>query len=195
MTEIANYPDTIKEISEKFFSLLGISIDAVEVAPEEEKRRIYRVAVKTPESKLLIGVHGQTLEHLRHLLTRLVERTVGKSFLLHLEINDYLQAKDDRLYRRVEERLASLLRNGGEVALDMELSSYDRKKIHSYVADKGIEGLATKSVGEGTGRTLHLIYTGTPVAAPAASEAPARPSSGYVAHMDGSDLSEDGVGI
>jgi predicted RNA-binding protein Jag len=205
--------ETVHEIALKFFTLMGVEVEAVVVEAEEEKRRIFRVTVKTPDSKLLIGVHGQTLETMRHLLTRLVERTVGKSFLIHLEVNDYLQSKDQRLFRQIEDRIAVIMRTGGDVAL-FELSNYERKKVHAYVAEKKVEGLSTRSVGEGAERVLHLMFSGTPTNAPARSaeisehsnatprrpetphaavprpEAPSRPVRSAL-----DELSEDGVGI
>lgn len=179
--------EQIESISLRFFTLMGIGVDSVSAIAEEEKRRIYRVSVKTPDSKLLIGTHGQTLETVRHLLTRLVERTVGKSFLIHLEVNDYLQSKDDRLFHRIDEKIESLKRTGGEVALH-ELSSYERKKVHAYVAEKKIDGLSTRSTGEGDARILHLAYSGTVERVPV-TVSPARVSAALA------DLSEDGVGI
>lgn len=65
-----------------------------------------------------------------------------------------------------------------------ELSSYERKKVHAYVAEKKIEGLSTKSTGEGESRVLHLAYSG--------------PIEKVHVHAKASslaDLSEDGVGI
>lgn len=101
--------EQIERIGREFFTLMGIGLESIAVEPEEEKRRIYRVTVKTPDSKLLIGMHGQTLETVRHLLTRLVERSARKTYLIHLEVNDYLQSKDDRLFRRIDEKIASLM--------------------------------------------------------------------------------------
>ena len=180
--------DQIEQIGLRFFTLMGIRVDSLSAEAEEEKRRIYRVTVKTPDSKLLIGVHGQSLEGIQHLLTRLVERTVGKSFLIHLEVNDYLQAKDERLFRRIEEKIASLTRTGGEVILH-ELSNYERKKVHAYVAEKNVPGLSTRSTGEGAERVLHLAYSG-PVEASAAPSVRRSTASSAL-----SELSEDGVGI
>lgn len=180
--------EQIEQIGVRFFTLMGVQVDGLSAEAEEEKRRIYRVTVKTPDSKLLIGVHGQSLESIQHLLTRIVERTVGKSFLIHLEVNDYLQAKDERLFRRIEDKISSLLRTGGEIVLH-ELSSYERKKVHAYVAEKNHPGLSTRSSGEGTGRVLHLAYSGS--LKEEASPSPSRHSS--VSAL--SELSEDGIGI
>ena len=129
---------TTLEISQKFFSLMGIGIDSLSVEIEDEKRRIYRVILKTPDSKILIGIHGATLESLTHILARMVEKTAGKSVLIHLEVNDYLQAKDERLFRYIESKIEYVVRTGEEVTLDA-LSSYERKKVHNYVAEKHVE--------------------------------------------------------
>lgn len=179
--------EQIEQIGLRFFTLMGVQVDGLSAEAEEEKRRIYRVTVKTPDSKLLIGVHGQSLESIQHLLTRIVERTVGKSFLIHLEVNDYLQAKDERLFRRIEDKISSLLRTGGEIVLH-ELSNYERKKVHAYVAEKNHPGLSTRSSGEGAERVLHLAYSGP---LKEASPSPSRHSSASAL----SELSEDGIGI
>lgn len=150
---------TITGIAERFFTLMGIEIESIQAEVEDEKRRIYRIVLKTPDSKLLIGVHGATLESLTHLISRLIEKSVGRSVLIHLEVNDYLQAKDERLYRYIESKIEYVVRTGEEVVLE-SLSGYERKKVHNYVSEKGIEGLSTKSIGEGEGRHLHLVFKG-----------------------------------
>lgn len=96
-------------------------------------------------------------------------------------MNDYLQSKDDRLFRRIEEKISALKTTGGEITLS-ELSGYERKKVHAYVAEKKIEGLSTRSTGEGEARVLHLSYSGPVERVHAKSSSIA-------------DLSEDGIGI
>lgn len=154
-----DFVPVISEIAQKFFSLLGIAIDSLEASIEDEKRRIFRIILKTPDSKILIGIHGATLESLTHLLGRLVEKAVGRSVLIHLEVNDYLQAKDERLFRYIESKIEYVIRTGEEVMLE-SLSSYERKKVHNYVSEKGIEWLSTKSIGEWEERHLHLMFKG-----------------------------------
>lgn len=103
--------EKILPIARKFFTLMGLSIEDIVVECQDEKKAIYMVHVKTTDSKILIGIHGQTLEMTKHLLTRLLEKTLGESFLIHLEVNDYLQSKDEKFYRYLESRIAYAMRS------------------------------------------------------------------------------------
>lgn len=103
--------EKILPIARKFFTLMGLSIDDMIVECQDEKKGIYMVQVKTPDSKILIGIHGQTLEMTKHLLTRLLEKALGETLLIHLEVNDYLQSKDEKFYRYLESRIAYAMRS------------------------------------------------------------------------------------
>lgn len=103
------------------------------------------IQVKTPDSKLLIGIHGQTLESTRHLLTRILEKKLGVILMIHLEVNDYLQSKDTKFFHYLESRIAYAMRSGEELIIP-NLTSYDRKKAHGYISEKNIEGLKAFSV-------------------------------------------------
>lgn len=151
----------IEEISKEFFTLMGLTLESVTVECQDEKKGIYLIHIKTPDSKLVIGIHGQTLEMTKHLLTRMLEKTLGESLLIHLEVNDYLQSRDEKFFRYLDSRVEYAMRVGGEITLP-NLTSYERKKAHGYISDKAIENLKTFSVGEGKERALHLSYSGTP---------------------------------
>lgn len=99
------------EIARNFFTLMQLDLEDVIVECQDEKKGIYLVQVKTPDSKILIGIHGQTLEMTTHLLTRMLEKKLEMSLIIHLEVNDYLQAKDEKLYRYLEGRIAYALRS------------------------------------------------------------------------------------
>lgn len=177
--------EQISEISRKFFTLMGLSIEDIVVECQDQKKGIYLVQVKTPDSKILIGIHGQTLEMTKHLLTRVLEKTLDASLLVHLEVNDYLQAKDEKFFRYLESRLAYAMRSGEEITLP-NLSSYDRKKAHGYISEKKIEGLKTFSVGEGKDRSLHLAYSG-----PRPESRSSAPAAARKIEM----IDDDGIGI
>lgn len=139
--------EQITGIARNFFTLMGLDLEDVIVECQDEKKGIYLIQVKTPDSKILIGVHGQTLEMTKHLLTRILEKTLETSLFIHLEVNDYLQAKDEKFYRYLDSRIEYAMRSGKEISIP-NLSSYDRKKAHGYISEKSIEGLKTFSVGE-----------------------------------------------
>lgn len=176
----------ITEIARNFFTLMGLTLEDVVVECQDEKKGIYLIQVKTPDSKILIGVHGQTLEMTKHLLTRILEKKLDTSLLIHLEVNDYLQAKDEKFYRYLESRISYAMRSGEEISLP-NLTSYDRKKAHGYISDKKIEGFKSFSVGEGKDRELHLVYTGPKLTM--------AHSSSSVERKPTEMIDDDGVGI
>lgn len=139
---------------------------------EDENRNIYELRIKTHDSKLVIGMHGQNLQSIKHLLARMVERKTKKDVILHFEVNDYVQSRDARFFEFIERKIETAMRSGKPVAMN-ELSSYERKKVHGYIADKKTEGLKSYSLGEGKARALYLEYAKAPKL----------------------DLEEDGVGI
>lgn len=172
-------------IARNFFMLMGLDVEDIIVDCQDEKKGIYLIQVKTTDSKILIGVHGQTLEMTKHLLTRVLEKTLDTSLLIHLEVNDYLQSKDEKFYRYLDGRIAYAMRSGEEVFLP-NLSAYDRKKAHGYISAKTLDGLKAFSVGEWKDRELHLVYTGIkPTHTPSVSV-----TKKIVATLD-----DDGIGI
>lgn len=78
------------------------------------------------------------------------------------------------------------MKSGENIAVP-NLSSFDRKKAHSYISEKNIEKLRTYSEGQGSDRCLHIVYEGE-----------LSSSHGTLHVTSGSrelDISEDGVGI
>lgn len=150
--------EKIQEISQKFFELLAIQIDSLTITCQDETRGIYLIDLKTQDSNLVIGTHGQNLDTMKHLLLRMIEKTLKKDVILHIEVNDYLQEKDQKLFRFIDSKIDYVMRSNGRVALP-QLTSFERKKVHTHVAEKNIEGLATQSEGEGRERCMYLSYT------------------------------------
>lgn len=149
--------EQIRQIAQNFFAHLTIQIDSLEVTTEDNERHIYTIRLKTPDSKILIGTHGQTLDHLKHILSRLVEKTLETSVILHVEINDYLQAKDEKLFRYIDEKISYVLKIKKEITLG-HLSAYERKKVHTYISEKQMSEISTYSTGEGLERVIHIGF-------------------------------------
>ena len=137
----------IENLCTKFFTLMNIRIDSLSVVCEDEERNIYFVHLETPDSKLIIGTHGQTLESIKHLISRMIESSLDTNATLHVEINDYLKSKDDRLFKYIDSRIDYALKSGKDVALP-NFSPYERKKIHSYISEKKADIIRSYSVGE-----------------------------------------------
>lgn len=145
----------IESLVENFFTLMGIQLESCNAVFEDENRGIVAVTVQTPDSRFIIGIHGATLLSITHLLSRMLEKKCKKSLVLHLEVNDYMQSKHEKLYRYVDKKIELLQKTGGEIVLG-ELSSYERKRVHDYLNEKNVAGLESFSSGEGQDRRMHL---------------------------------------
>ena len=102
------------------------------------------VEIRTPDSPLLIGMHGKNLEAFQHILGRIAEKELGRFTHLHLEVNDYMKAKDERLFHFLDSKIA-FVTSSGKITRIPNLSPFERKKAHSYISQKKIDGLSTKS--------------------------------------------------
>lgn len=142
---------------QNFFTQMGIALDTIEMNCQDEVAHIYEVKIQTPDSKILIGVHGQTLDHTKHLLSRMCEKIIGSHCTVHVEVNDYLKAKNERLYRYIDSKIAEAQLKETSITLH-QLTSYERKKAHDYIGNKNISGIVAQSEGEGEERRLHINY-------------------------------------
>lgn len=110
------------------------------------------VDINLGEPQFLIGQNGQTLFEFQRLLRIVLNKKLGKSFYLNLDINEYKKKKNEYI-KDMAKTMAS------EVALTKEkkilppMSSYERRLIHAELA--GRPDVVTESQGEGSDR--HLV--------------------------------------
>ena len=86
---------SLEKITQDFFQKLGIGFTQLSI--QEEAENIYRICLQTNDSALLIGPHGKNLETLSHILKLLLSKKTQKHIHIHLEVNDYLEKKDEKL--------------------------------------------------------------------------------------------------
>ena len=178
--------DTIQALVEQFWTWLGITLDKLETVIQDED---IDITIQTPDSALIIGMHGKSLESCGHILRRIIEKNTGGFVHVHLEVNDYMKAKDERLFRFLDSKISLTLSTWKKVQLQ-NLNSYDRKKAHNYIAEKSIENLSTHSEWSGADRVLVIEYSGTPI-----WEKDPSPHKNTVTPNSTISLSEEGIGI
>ena len=149
----------IEKMCQEFFKWMSVDITNLTVKCEDEERNIFFIHLETTDSKLIIWTHGQTLESIKHLLSRMIENSFDTNITIHIEINDYLKSKDEKLYRYVDWRIDYVIKSQKEVSLP-NFSSYERKKIHNYISEKKLDTIRSFSVWEWKERTMHLAPTG-----------------------------------
>lgn len=126
--------EKIQNIAQVFFEKLGI--DFSEVGVQEEAENIFRISLKSDDSHLLIGPHGKNLEILSHLLKLIVSKNFENHIHIHVEVNDYLEKKDEKLKAFIETKINYVKDSGKEIILPF-FTAYERKKVHSYVSQHG----------------------------------------------------------
>lgn len=144
--------ESIKNFVSDFFNKLGIIIDSCEVKAEESN--IFLVNIKTEESWIVIGPHWKNLETIKHLLKLIISKKQQQNIVLHLEVNDYLKAKEERLFGFIESKIKIVASSGKDLELPF-LTAYERKKVHSYVWELHSD-IFTKSEWEWKDRRMSL---------------------------------------
>lgn len=89
-------------------------------------------------------MHGKNIDAFQHLLSRMIERKTDSLVHVHLEVNDYMKQKDEKLFRFLDSKIAMVTTTGQSIRMP-SLTPYERKKAHNYIADKTMIGLKTQS--------------------------------------------------
>ncbi len=145
--------DTVKNITQEFFEKMSVDFSNLEVIEEQEN--IFLVKIKTEESGLLIWPHGKNLDAIQSILKNILSKQLDSNIRLHMEINDYQASKDQRLFSFVQSKINYVKKTGQDFKLPY-YGWYERKKIHSYVAELNDPTIFTKSIGEWNQRRLYL---------------------------------------
>lgn len=145
----------IKEYINHFFNWLEIQITSLDIT--EENWNFYFVKLISEDSSLLIWKHWNTIDSLQRILSMCINSFSDEEtkIKLKLEINDYCKSYEDKLFSRIDS-VVNILRNTKTEYDLWKLSSYDRKRIHSYVAKK-YEDIISKSRWEWENRRIFLL--------------------------------------
>ncbi len=129
-----------------------------EVVPTENEERI-TLEVKGPETGLIIGKKGQTLDSLQYLVNKIVSKKLaeGEGKAITVDAEGYRERRAESLVELAHKLAEKAKRTGKPVAAD-PMSAADRRIIHVTLAN--MAGLTTRSEGEGIYRHLVVIPTG-----------------------------------
>lgn len=144
--------ETVKKLCQDFF--IRLWVDYSELQIENQENNIFKISLKSEDSHLLIGPHGKNLETLTHLLKLLFSKHCEWYITIHLEVNDYMKQKDEKLRTFINSKIQLVKENWKEIVLPF-FSSYERKKVHWYVTESGWN-IYTQSRWEGNERRIYL---------------------------------------
>lgn len=145
--------EILKEL-EQLLSSLGISVTKIDI---KSSPRGITLSVESPNSSILIGNHGETLDALTYLLRRIIDTKFVEDSArdISLDINGYKEAQAERLRgvaRMLAER-AKMFKHDVEME---PMTAYERLIIHS--AFENDPNIKTESHGEGKFRRVVIKY-------------------------------------
>ena len=144
--------EIVENICESFFTKLWINFSNLKI--DKQSDEIFKISLKSEDSHLLIGPHGKNLDTLTHLLKLLISKKSNSYINIHLEVNDYMEQKDQKLINFIASKVSLVKENWKEIILPF-FTAYERKKVHSYVSENWGD-IITQSVWEWKDRRIHL---------------------------------------
>ncbi len=132
-------------------SKFGIDVKA----KTEVKDEIIHITLDTPRNPILIGKNGVTLQALNELVRLATSSKFKKRFRILLDINDYKDAKYDKVVAIAKRIAKDVVRNKQDVTLD-PMPADERRMVHNALT--GMPNIKTESVGEGQHRAISIRY-------------------------------------
>jgi len=145
--------NNIKELVSQIFEKLDVKIDSIEIKKMQDN--IFSIKLETEESGIIIGPHWRNLESIKLILNLMISKLLWEKTRIHIEVNDYMQSRDERLFSFIESKIQIVEKTSKDIKLPF-YTAYDRKKIHSYVAEYQNNCIYTKSIWEWRDRRLYI---------------------------------------
>ena len=113
------------------------------------------IDINGPDSGLLIGRRGQSLQSLQFLVQSIVRQQLGRSDIrVSLDVEQYRQRREDSL-REMADRVAQRVAQTGRSIPLEPMPPSDRRIIHLHL--DGREGVRTESIGYGEERKVQIL--------------------------------------
>jgi spoIIIJ-associated protein len=141
--------EIIKKTAEELLQLLEIEKPTVELRKDE--RGVFHVAIKTTDSGILIGYHGENVYALQLILSLIVYKKTNQWQRLVLDIGDWRKKREEQL-KRMALGAAQRVKFSREPVIMPYLNSVERRIIHLALAEN--PDVTTRSEGESKERRL-----------------------------------------
>ncbi len=145
--------EKIKDLSEKFFYNLWVDVEDLSI--EEKDLNIFYIKLKTSDSWLVIWPSWKNLSNISNILKLMINKLSKDRLKVYLEVNDYVESKDERLKKLILEKISYVEKSWNDLRLPY-YNAYERKKIHSIVSEYDNKKIYTKSIWEWEERRLFI---------------------------------------
>ena len=140
---------------ERILSTVGADVDVSLRSAHDEFTGGPVIDINGPDSGLLIGRRGNTLQSLQFIVQSIVRQHFEEENIrVALDVEQYRQRREDSL-REMADRVASRVAQTGRSITLEPMPPSDRRVIHLYLDTR--EGIRTESVGFGEGRKIQII--------------------------------------
>lgn len=136
-----------RETIEEIFKSLSIEGD-FEVNENDEG---YDIKLETPDSGIVIGHHGDTLESLQIITSLVLSKKSGEFKRVSIEVGDYKKNRSEYLTNLALQTKERVLATNKEIYLP-DLKSWERRIVHMLLAED--KEVSSESIGEGKDRVL-----------------------------------------
>ena len=143
------------EAVERILDSVGADVDVILRSEHDEYAGGPVIDINGPDSGLLIGRRGNTLQSLQFIVQSIVRQQFDQEGVrVTLDVEQYRQRREDSL-REMADRVASRVQQTGRGITLEPMPPSDRRVIHLYL--DGRDGIRTESVGYGDGRKVQII--------------------------------------
>lgn len=152
-----NREDLAEKASDFLLGMLermGISAD-IDVKDDNDRTVL---EIQTADTELVIGRRGVVIDALQHLVNKAVfkERGTEKGKPLVIDAGGFRDKQVERL-RGIATKMAEKALQTKQIVELAPMSPHDRRIVHMAIAE--IEGLSSRSEGEGEDRHILLVPT------------------------------------
>lgn len=120
-------------------------------------RDVIDILIKSEESSLIIGRHGQTLDAFQSLTVALTDRSVTDRTRLVVDIDNY-RVRRTHFLRRLASRLSHQVKRSGKPVTTDLLPPDERRIIHQAL--KNERDIEFRSIGQGFERKVFITSSG-----------------------------------
>ena len=139
---------------ERILQYVGADVDVALRSDFDDAAGGPVIDIAGPDSGLLIGRRGNTLQSLQFIVQSIVRQQFEEEVRVSLDVEQYRQRREDSL-REMADRVANRVAQTGRGITLEPMTPYDRRVIHIYLGER--EGIRTESVGYGEGRKVQII--------------------------------------
>lgn len=118
----------------------------------KKKEGIPYFNVIAPNTSILIGKSGRTIEALQIIISQMINTEIGTHYRFVLDVNDYKENRKRRLEKLAKYTAKDVARTKTEAHLE-PMNSFERRIIHSTLNES--KDVMTESEGEGSER--HVV--------------------------------------